>query len=259
MSLIDSHSHLYAEEFDGDLPEVIARCRENGISPVLLPNIDAASFPRMMRWCESDPGFFSPMLGLHPCSVKEDYEKELDFLFAQYVPNTFCAIGEIGLDLYWDKSFFSVQQKALEYQVDFAKKRQLPIVLHVREAFDEIFEIIDRLHDENLSGVFHCFTGNEKQAAHIMEYKTFKMGIGGVLTFKKSGLDEIVKNIPLDFLILETDSPYLAPVPFRGKRNESSYLSLIAEKLAAVKNCTTEEIAVNTSANCLKIFPTLTR
>jgi TatD DNase family protein len=257
MKLIDSHSHLYAAEFNEDLHKAVQRCKENNLVKVLLPNIDSASYPEMMRLCHEFQSFFVPMLGLHPCSVNKSFEKELSELFSHYQPDTFCAIGEIGIDLYWDKTFLKEQINALEFQVEFAKKHKLPVVLHVRDAFDEVFEVIDRLHDENLSGVFHCFTGNLKQASHIMAYKTFMMGIGGVVTFKKSGLDEIVRQIPIEYLILETDSPYLAPAPHRGKRNESSYLKIIAEKLAEIKNCPLEEIAEQTTTNCLKIFPTL--
>jgi TatD DNase family protein len=257
MMLIDSHSHLYSAEFNHDLDEAIDRCKENNIVKVLLPNIDTSSHSEMMRLCTDFPKFFTPMLGLHPCSVNKSFEKELSEIFSHYKPNIYCAIGEIGIDLYWDKTFLKEQIYALEFQIEFSKKHKLPIVLHVRDAFDEVFEVVDRLHDGNLSGVFHCFTGNIEQAEHIMAYKTFMMGIGGVVTFKKSGLDEVAKQIPLEYLILETDSPYLAPSPHRGKRNESSYLKLIAEKLSEIKNCSLEEIAEQTTSNCLKIFPTL--
>lgn len=255
--LIDTHAHLYATQFDEDLDEVIARAHEAGVKKVLLPNIDETSMDGMHALCSQHPNFFYPMMGLHPCSVKEDYKKVLalteDLLFNNK-PFKYIAVGEIGIDLYWDKTFQSEQEDAFRTQIKWAKELELPIVIHARESFPEIFKIVDELNDDRLTGVFHCFTGNREDADHIIEYGGFKLGIGGVLTFKNAGLDKVVANIAPEHLILETDSPYLAPHPHRGKRNESSYIKLVAEKLSEVLDVDMSVVADITTKNALELF-----
>jgi len=195
-----------------------------------------------------------PMMGLHPTSVKENYKEELAVVEEWLAKEKFCAVGEIGIDLYWDKTLLKEQQEAFRYQIDLAKKYELPFVIHCRDSFNEIFEILDEMNDEKMRGIFHCFTGNVEQANHIINYGDFKIGIGGVVTFKNSGLDKTVEQIDLEHLVLETDSPYLAPTPFRGKRNESTYLYNIAEKVADIYNLPIETVAEVTTENSKKVF-----
>jgi TatD DNase family protein len=254
MFLIDTHTHLFSEAFDEDRTEIVERALDAGINTLLLPNIDTDSIGPMHDLCERYPNHCFPMMGLHPGSVKEDWEQQLDVIREWLFSEKYVAVGEIGMDLYWDKTFQKEQEEAFRRQIAWAKELKLPIVIHARDAFDEIFEVVDDLHDQSLSGVFHCFTGSLEQAMKIKEYSTFKIGVGGVLTFKKSGLDEVVKEIPLDLLVLETDAPYLAPSPHRGKRNESSYLALVADKLAEVKRMRIEEIAEITTKNARELF-----
>jgi TatD DNase family protein len=251
--LIDTHAHLYLEEFDPDRGDMIGRAIEAGVEAFYLPNIDSSSIDAMLTLETDYPGRCFPMMGLHPCSVRENYEEELQLVEQWLNRRPFPAIGEIGIDLYWDTSFFESQKKAFLRQVGWAKELELPIIIHSRNSIDIIIELLKKEKDERLLGIFHCFSGTEEQAHAIMELG-FYMGIGGVLTFKKSGLDEAVKNIPLDWLVLETDAPYLAPMPFRGKRNESAYIRLVAEKLALVKNIDFEEVASCTNWNAKKIF-----
>ena len=253
--LIDTHTHLYSSKFEEDRDTVIQNCLENGIQKLLLPNIDSEYTESMLALSKRHPKICFPMMGIHPCSIQPNtFEAELKHAKDWLDKETFIAVGEIGIDLYWDKSTLEIQQFAFREQTKWAKEMQLPIVIHARDSFDEIFEIVDELNDENLTGVFHCFTGNLKQAQHIIDYGGFKMGIGGVVTFKNSGLDKIVKDVDLQHFVLETDSPYLAPTPHRGKRNESSYLTLVAEKMADIYNCSLPEIAEITTQNALEIF-----
>ncbi len=254
MEFIDTHTHLFGGAFDEDRDEVVARAIRNGVRKMLLPNIDIESIDPLYALCEKYPENVFPMMGLHPGSINENWKENLEMIKDALFSRKNYAVGEIGMDLYWDKSFVNEQAQAFALQIDWAKELQLPIVIHAREAFDEIFEIIDEKNDENLTGVFHCFTGNLAQAEKIMSYGGFKMGIGGVLTYKKSGLDEVVKHIPLEELILETDSPYLPPTPYRGKRNESSYLIHIAEKLAEVKELKLKDVARITTQNAENLF-----
>lgn len=254
--LIDTHSHLYAEQFQDDLDEVIERARKNNIEQILLPNIDQASVSQMHALVDQDPSFFKPMMGLHPCSVDKNYLKIIKELIGNFSNSkySYIAVGEIGIDLYWDKTYLKEQQEAFRIQIEFAKANQLPIVIHARESFPEIFKIVDELNDDSLRGIFHCFTGTEEDAKRIMGYGGFLMGIGGVVTFKNGGLDKVLPNVPLQHLVLETDAPYLAPVPFRGKRNESSYLVHILDKLADIYGRSAAEIAACTTANAKKMF-----
>lgn len=254
MHLVDTHTHLFAQQFDEDRTEVIHRALAKGVKQMLLPNIDCSSIQPMLNLCAEFPNNCFPMIGLHPCDIKENYLEELEFLEEWLQNEKFVAVGEIGIDLFWDKSTLSVQENAFRKQVELAKKYKLPIAIHVRDSFDEVFTIIDEMNDDDLSGVFHCFTGNEAQANHIINYGGFKLGIGGVVTFKNSDLDKTLSTISLEHLILETDSPYLAPTPYRGKRNESSYVEIIAKKLAEIYGKSLEEIASITTHNAKELF-----
>jgi TatD DNase family protein len=257
MNFIDTHTHLFTEQFDADRHEVVERAIAAGVTKMLLPNIDLDSIGPMHDLVADFPNNCYAMMGLHPCSVNENWEADLAVIKRNLDKNEYCAIGEIGLDLHWDKSTLEYQEAAFTRQIEWAKEKKLPIAIHVREAFDETLAIIDQLNDEDLTGVFHCFTGTVEQAQQIINYGGFKLGLGGVLTFKNSGLDKVIAEIDLNHLILETDSPYLAPTPFRGKRNESEYVTRIASKLAEVKNTSIETIAEVTSKNALELFTTV--
>jgi len=253
MQLIDTHTHLYLPEFDTDRDEVINRAINNGISKMLLPNIDIQSVDPMLSLVNRYPGICYPMIGLHPTSVREDYVSQLEKLEKIYTANRFVAIGEIGIDLYWDKTFLKEQMITLRRQISFAVQNELPVVIHSRDAFPEVFSVLDEFKDVELKGVFHAFTGNINDAWKAID-SGFKLGIGGIVTFRNSGLDKIVKEIGPEHLILETDSPYLTPAPFRGKRNESSYVSIINKKLAEIFGKSEEETAMVTYSNSVKLF-----
>ncbi|PJB16038.1 MAG: hydrolase TatD [Flavobacteriales bacterium CG_4_9_14_3_um_filter_32_8] len=254
MILTDTHTHLYTEHFNTDIDSVIKNCIAKGVKRLFFPNIDSSSIAGMMALAEKYPTTCFPMMGLHPTSVKTNYLEELAVVENWLANYNFCAVGEIGIDLYWDKTLLKEQQDAFKAQINLAKKYNLPFVIHCRDAFNEIFEILDELNDENMRGIFHCFTGDIEQAKHIINYGGFKLGIGGVVTFKNSGLDKVVERLDLDHLVLETDSPYLAPMPYRGKRNESTYLYLIAEKIAEIHHTTIETVAKITTQNSIKVF-----
>jgi len=254
MILTDTHTHLYSDQFNDDIDTVIGNCLETGIERLFLPNIDASSIQPMLDLAKKYPENCFPMMGLHPTSVKENYQDKLQLVEEWLNKQQFCAIGEIGIDLYWDKSTLAIQQDAFRTQINWAKERNLPFVIHCRDAFDEIFEILDELNDEKMRGIFHCFTGTVEQAQHIIDYDGFKIGIGGVVTFKNAGLDKVVEQLDLEHLVLETDSPYLAPTPYRGKRNESAYLYNIAAKLAEIYHKPIEEIAKVTTNNSIEVF-----
>lgn len=254
MIFIDTHTHLFSSSFDEDRCDVVQRAINAGVDKLLLPNIDVDSISSMYDLCNQFPENCFPMMGLHPGSVDENWEKNLLVIMEHLFTRKNLAVGEIGMDLYWDKTFKEAQAHAFRQQVVWAKELKLPIVIHAREAFEEIFDIIDVLNDDNLQGIFHCFTGTIEQAEKIQEYGGFMLGLGGVLTYKKSGLDEVVKEIPLDMIVLETDSPYLPPTPHRGKRNESAYLIHIAEKLAEIKQMKLTEVAEITTANARRMF-----
>ncbi|MCG8573418.1 MAG: TatD family hydrolase [Flavobacteriales bacterium] len=254
MKFVDTHTHLFTPQFDEDRSEVVQRAINSGIETLLLPNIDVESIESMHQLCEDFPQNCFPMMGLHPCSVKENWEDDLAIIKEHLFTKKYVAVGEIGVDLYWDKSTLDIQQKAFAQQIEWAKELGLPIVIHVRDAFEETFEVVDQLNDEKLTGVFHCFTGTPEQAKRILDYGGFKLGLGGVLTFKNSGVDKSISDIDLEHLVLETDSPYLAPTPNRGKRNESSYLTYVASKLAEVKGIRIEEVAEVTTKNAKELF-----
>jgi TatD DNase family protein len=257
MKLIDTHAHYYSPEFKEDSIEGIHRFKENNITKVLLPNIDLESIDPMFALCRDFPDTFYPMLGLHPGYIKEDWEQQLDQIYPKLKNNDVIAIGEIGMDLYWDKTFIEEQKKAFEIQIDWALEYKLPIVIHARDSFQEIFNILDRKNCDALSGVFHCFTGTQLEVEKIQSYGNFYFGIGGVVTYKNSHLPEVVKSIPLDQILLETDSPYLPPVPFRGKRNEPSYMIHVAEKLASIYQLGLDQIVRQTTENTYRLFRNL--
>lgn len=252
-TLTDTHTHFYYNIHTDKLQEQMQRCLDNHIHRLFLPNVDSESVSVVMDTVAAYPENCFPMLGLHPCSVKENYKEELSFIESAIAKHKIYAIGEIGIDLYWDKSTLAWQQDAFRTQVGWAKELGLPIDIHCREAFDETFDLLDELKDEKLFGIFHCFTGNLQQAQRAIDLG-FKLGIGGVVTFKKAGLDEVVKEIPLEHIVLETDAPYLAPVPYRGKENESSYLHYIAQKIADLHEVSIEEVARITTQNSKTIF-----
>ena len=255
MNFIDTHTHLFASEFDNDIDIVIKNALDNGISKMLLPNIDSTTTTKMLQLCDRYPNTCYPMIGLHPCSVKKDnIEKEISHVEQMLSQNKFIAVGEIGLDLYWDKSTLDLQKIAFESQIELAKKYKLPIAIHVRDSFDEAIEIVERLNDYNLSGVFHCFTGNLEEAQRIINLKNFYLGIGGVVTFKNGGINKIINQVSLDRIILETDSTYLSPTPFRGTRNESKYLLNIAHKMADLYHIDIEDIAKKTTKDAIDLF-----
>jgi TatD DNase family protein len=253
MILIDTHTHLYLEEFDEDRDEMVRRAIDSGVQKMLLPNIDSNSIEDMMSLFKTFPENCLPMMGLHPTSVKENFEDELKIVDEWLERQKFIAIGETGIDLYWDKTHQKEQEIAFIHQINLAKKYKLPVVIHSRNSFDELFAVLDEHNSHDLTGVFHCFSGNLDQAEKIIEMG-FYLGIGGVITFKNSGLDKVIDELTLDRIILETDAPFLAPVPYRGKRNESAYLSIISEKIAQIKSMTIDAVADITTENARRLF-----
>ncbi len=252
--MIDTHTHLYSEEFDLDRNEMIERAINKGVSRFFLPAIDSSTHRKMLDLETQFPDKIFAMMGLHPCYVKpETWEKELQIVEHYLNERKFPAIGEIGIDLYWDKSTLDIQIKAFEKQIDWAIEKDLPIVIHTRESFDEIFEVLERKKHPKLRGIFHCFSGNLEQANHAIDLN-FLLGIGGVVTFKNGKIDQFLHEIPLEKIVIETDSPYLAPVPFRGKRNESSYLDLVAGKLVNIYGKSFDQINRITTENAELVF-----
>ena len=252
--MIDTHTHLYSEEFDEDRSEMIQRALDKGISRFFLPAIDSEFHEKMLALEAEYPNQIFAMMGLHPTYVKpETWEKELEIVEKYLNERPFCAIGEIGIDLYWDKTTLDIQIKAFEKQIDWALEKDLPIVIHTRESFDEVFEVLERKKHPKLRGILHCFSGNFEQAQHAVDLN-FLLGIGGVVTFKNGKIDQFLHKIPLDKIVLETDSPYLAPVPHRGKRNESAYLDLVVGKLVTIYGKDFAEISRITDENALKLF-----
>lgn len=253
--MIDTHSHLFSEEFTDDLPEVIDRARQVGVTHIFMPNIDDTTVDAMFRVAARYPGYCYPMLGFHPTSVDGDALPKVRRMKELLVPgHPYIAIGEVGLDLYWDKTWIRQQQQVLDEQVQWALECDLPLVIHCREAFPELFQVLAPYKDTALRGVFHSFTGTADEAAEALGYRNFMLGINGVVTFKKSNLPEVLRAVPLDRLVIETDSPYLAPVPFRGKRNETSYVKRVAVKLAELYETEIGTVEQQTAANALKVF-----
>ena len=251
---IDTHAHLYHKQFESDREEMLARAVDAGVKKLFLPNIDHESIEGMHALCDAHPDLCFPMMGLHPSHVTADFAKDLAEVERLLSDGRYYAVGEIGIDLYWDKTFLAQQQEAFRMQVRWAKDLALPIVIHCRESFNEVFSIVEDENDNTLRGVFHCFTGTPEQARMVIELGGFKLGIGGVITFPKSGLAQTMKEVGAEHCVLETDAPYLAPVPYRGKRNESGYVPLIAQALATATERSLDDIARITTANAEQLF-----
>lgn len=253
MIFTDTHSHIYSDAYAEDQDQMMLRALEAGVKRIFVPAIDSETLKDMYAVQAAYPEQVFLMMGLHPTHVKENFKEELEIVVSELNNKKFYAVGEIGMDLYWDKTFKTQQQEAFEFQIELALKHQLPINIHCREAFDETFEVLERYKNKSLSGIFHCFTGDKKQALQAIDCG-MKLGIGGVVTFKNGKIDQFLNEIPLNHIVLETDAPYLAPTPFRGKRNESSYIVQVAEKLATIYNTSLEEIAKITTENSKQIF-----
>ncbi len=251
--ITDTHTHLYSEQFDEDRDQMIQRAKEIGVSRFFIPAIDSSYTKRMMELEQNYPEDVHLMMGLHPTSVKENYQQELSLVKEWIDKRDFVAIGEIGIDLYWDKTFLPQQQEAFRTQIQWAKEKKLPIVIHCRDAFDEIFEVLEMEKGEDLFGIFHCFTGTLEQAHKAISYN-MKLGIGGVVTFKNGKIDQFLNQIDLKHIVIETDSPYLAPTPYRGKRNESAYISQVVDKLADIYGLSSTEISEITTLNSKDVF-----
>lgn len=253
IELTDTHTHLYADEFDPDRDEVIKKSMNEGITRFFLPNCDKSTINKMLVLSEKYPSNCFPMMGLHPCSVNENYQEELNLVEEWLYKQQFCAIGEIGIDLYWSTTYKKEQEIAFKKQIEWSIDLKLPIVIHSRNSFDEIYQLLSSCSKNSVKGIFHCFSGTAEQAQMIIDLG-FYLGIGGVVTYKNSGLDKIVELIDLKHIVLETDAPYLAPAPFRGKRNESTYIRIIAQKIADIKQTSVDTVAKITTANSKAIF-----
>jgi TatD DNase family protein len=250
---IDTHAHIYSEEFKEDRESMLAAATKEGVNKIYMPNVDHTSIDSMLELESKHPQQCIPMMGLHPCYVKADFRKELYIIEDWLSKRKFAAVGEIGTDLYWDKTYWEQQKEAFTVQLTWAKKYRLPVVIHCRESIDETIEIVKTLKDENLTGIFHCFSGNLSQAMQVIELG-FLLGIGGVATFKKGGLDNVLPGVGLESLVLETDSPYLAPVPYRGKRNQPAYIPIIARRVAEIMGLSVDEVRRATTNNATKLF-----
>ncbi len=253
MFLTDTHSHLYLDDFDEDREEVMLNAIKNGVERILLPNIDSTTLHDLKMMTAAFPEHSFAMMGLHPTSVKENYQDELTLVAQELKTGNYCGVGEIGIDLYWDRTFEEAQKQVFRTQLQLAKKYRLAVSIHTRNAFEYTYQIVKEELTDDMKGVFHCFTGTVDEAKQIMDLG-FKMGIGGIVTFKNSGLAEVVTQLPLEALVLETDAPYLTPAPFRGKRNQSAYLLYVAQKIAEIKNIAVEKVAEMTSMNAENLF-----
>lgn len=251
--LIDTHSHIYSEDFNHDIDDVMQRAYDNDVKKIILPNIDSASIKRMLDLSDSYPHLCYPLIGLHPTSVSEDYHEEIEAMEYWLEKRKFYGLGEIGIDLYWEQKYVEEQKKAFRHQIKLAKLHRLPIVIHVRNSFEEVYTIVKEEQDGFLRGIFHCFTGNAEEAQKVIDVGFF-MGIGGVITFKNSKLNEVIKLFDIRHLMLETDSPYLSPEPKRGRRNESAYLAFVAQKVAEIYDLSVEEVAEITTSNARQLF-----
>jgi TatD DNase family protein len=254
MSLIDTHAHIYQEDFDPDLEIIITRARQTGIEKILLPNIDLKSVDRMHHLADTFPDYCFPMMGLHPTSVQSDYNTVLKKLRQFFSVRKYVAVGEIGLDLYWDKTFLKEQILAFEEQLKWSIDLQLPVVIHCREAFSQVMESLDKIGSQHLRGIFHSFGGSREELAAILALEHFFIGVNGVLTFKNSKAEEAIRICPLDKIVVETDAPYLAPVPYRGKRNEPAYIRFTVEKLATLWGTDARSVAIQTGENACRMF-----
>lgn len=252
--LIDTHCHLYLEEFDSDREEAIVRAKESGIEALLLPNVDRDTIERMLDLADRHPDFAFPMMGLHPTSVDGDYAKNLAEIESVLTKRTYCGVGEIGIDLYWDKSWLKEQKIVFEEQLRWSIDKELPVAIHTRDAFPEVFDSIHKVGADKLTGVFHSFSGNEEELEEVKKMPGFLIGINGVITFKNSRLSEVIAQTSIDHILLETDAPYLSPTPYRGKRNEPLYCWKTAEKIASVYELTLDEVIIKTRKNALNLF-----
>jgi TatD DNase family protein len=252
--MIDTHAHLFLHNFNDDLEQVIQRANEAGVEKIFNPNVDVTTIDSLKKLCNTYSDICFPLMGLHPESVKENFEKDLEIIENELNTNKYYGVGEIGIDLYWDKTFIEFQIKAFKQQILMAKKLKLPIIIHTREAYKEVFDVVDKEIDNDLKGIFHCFSGTLEDAQHILEYKNFKIGIGGIITYKKTDLPLIIEKIDLQHIVLETDSPFLAPVPRRGQRNESSFLTFINEKISEIKHESLQTVIQQTTYNTNEIF-----
>jgi len=252
--MIDTHSHIYSEEFDTDRAETIQRAKEAGVQLIILPNCDSSTLSPMLALEAEYPGYCYAAIGLHPTSVKEDYETELALIKSELERRKWIAVGEIGIDLYWDKTFLAEQIIAFQQQIDWALEYKLPVIIHIRDSFHETMNALAPYKNSGLTGVFHSFTGTLEEAREIIAFGGFKLGINGIVTFKNSGLAAVVEQIAMEHILMETDSPYLTPTPYRGKRNESAFVSLVCKKLAEVYNCSENEISEQTTLNAKSLF-----
>jgi len=253
MQFIDTHSHFYVQNFDADRDDAVAKSLQAGVSHILLPNIDLESLPRLLDVCQKYPDMCFPLLGLHPCDVKENYPIELEKIFDCFNKYRFVGVGEIGIDLYWSQDYLEKQKEAFRWQIAFAIERDLPIVVHKRQSYYETMAVLNEFKSDKLRGIFHCYSGSLIHAQEVIA-KGFLLGIGGTATYKSSKLDEVLPHIPLEKIVLETDAPYLTPVPYRGTRNNSHYIPIIAQKIADIKQITIEEVAQQTTENARKMF-----
>ncbi len=251
--LIDTHSHIYSEDFSHDLDDVVQNAYNNDVKKIILPNISSGTVKRLLDLTDSYPHLCFPLMGLHPTSVAADYKEELEAVEYWLEKRKFYGIGEIGIDLYWDKTYVKEQTDAFRYQVRLAKSMKLPIVIHLRNSFEEVYKVVKEEQDGTLGGIFHCFSGSEAEAKKVIDLG-FLLGIGGVLTFKNSELDQVIGNVDLKNIVLETDAPYLAPVPKRGRRNESAYLVYVVQKLAEIYDVSVEKVAEITTTNARSLF-----
>ncbi len=254
MGIIDTHSHLYAEEFNEDRNAVIQRAKKAGVEKIVLPNIDEKTLQGMLDMEEKYPNYCYPAIGLHPEGVNENYKQVLKFVKRELERRKYIAVGEIGIDLYWDKTYKNEQIKAFSQQVEWALEYNLPIIIHTRESFEEVMSVLELFREKGLRGVFHSFTGTIEQALQIIDFQGFKIGINGIVTFKNSGLDKTVEQIPIEHIIIETDSPYLTPTPYRGKRNESSYVALVRDKLSDIYQLSKQQVDTITTQSAKTLF-----
>ncbi len=254
--MIDTHSHIYGEEFAEDISEVLARAKEAGVEKIFLPNINVQSIEPMLSLCRAYPGYLYPMMGLHPTDVAENYKHDLEIVerHLQEENHPYIAVGEVGLDFYWDRTFCEQQIEAFRFQVELAIRTHLPLMIHTRSAHEEMVGVLRDYKQQGIRGVFHCFGGTEQEAQELLEFEDFVLGIGGVLTYKKSTLPQALESVPLERIVLETDAPYLAPVPYRGKRNESAYVRETMQKLAYIYNVSAAEVEKVTNANVARVF-----
>lgn len=251
--LIDTHAHIYLEDFSNDINDIIQNAYNNNVKKLILPNINSGSITNLLKISDLYPNMCFPLMGLHPTSVGEDYKKELEIVEHWFDKRKFYGVGEIGIDLYWNQSFYKQQKEVFHFQLKIAKSKKIPVVIHTRNSFEEVYRIVAEEHDDRLRGIFHCFSGNIEEAKKITDLG-FLIGVGGIITFKQNNLIKVIEEIDIKNLVLETDAPYLAPIPKRGRRNESSYLIYVAQKIAEIYNMPINKVAEITTANANNLF-----